>query len=143
MVNPIVVVPLDGTRQACLIVEVAVGVEYIVAIELISIAVECAGSRLGGYQDLAASAAAKSRIVGASLQSKLLNRIHARHVQQREIRTAVVDVRSVHRPVVGLSRERRSPRLMVRVVQAETDFVGQSADHAWLQGNQLLEVTIV
>ena len=82
--EPVVVVPFDRSRDHWCdgFVEVAIGVEYVIAVELIHIAMEGTGPGFGGYQDLSASATTETCVISTSFQCELLNRIDTRHIQQ-------------------------------------------------------------
>src|SRR5580698_6648952 len=103
---------------------------------------KCAGAGPGGYQYLAASAASEAGIVGASLEREFLNSVDAGNVEQRGIRTAVVDVRSVHRPVIGRGARAVDGDRRVAVNPAKARLIAEQVHNARLQRNQLLKVAI-
>src|ERR1700683_547099 len=103
---------------------------------------ERAGAGPGRYQHLAASAASETRVVGASFQRELLDGVDAGNVEERAVGAAVVDVRTVYRPVIG-----RQPRAINgdrrdAVDPAKAGLIAEQVYNARLQRNQLLEVTI-
>ncbi len=99
-------------------------------------------SRLGRDHYLAAATAAVLSVIGAPFECELLDGIDAGHVQQGRIGTAVVDIGSVHCPVVG-SRTRAIDDHGTCICDSEVNNVRKAAYHSGLQGHQLLEITII
>ena len=107
-----------------------------IAHKLVGIAVERAGARFGGYQDLSASGASIAGIIVAALQSKLLDCVHVGRVDNSAVGAGVVDVGAVNGPVVG----RGASSVHRHRCVAGAGFVAHLAHDAGLEGDELLEV---
>src|SRR5271156_518777 len=101
---------------------------------------ERTGARSCGHQNLAASTASEAGVVGASLQRELLDGVDAGNVQERAIRAAVIDVRAVHRPVIGGGSCAVDGDRRVTINPAKPGLIAKQVHNAWLQRHQLLKV---
>ena len=95
-----VVVAQRGNRNVVAVVEIGVGVEHIVAEELVEVPVELVGAGAGDDVDLPAGAAAEFGVVVAALHGELGDGVDAGIGEQREVRAAVHVVRAVDVPGV-------------------------------------------
>src|ERR1700753_4252938 len=103
---------------------------------------ELTGAGAGCHQNLAAATASEAGVVGASFEREFLDSVDAGNVEQRGIRTAVVDVRSVHRPVIGRGARAVDGDRRVAVNIAKPGLIAEQVNNARLQRNQLLKVAI-
>src|ERR1700748_1636317 len=103
---------------------------------------KCAVAGPAGYPYLTAAAPSEAGVVGASLEREFLNSVDAGNVEQCGIRTTVVDVRSVHRPVIGRGARAVYGDRRVAVNPAKAGLIAEQVHNARLQRNQLLKVAI-
>ena len=141
-----IVVAQRWARDAVQLIEVVVGVQVVVAEELISATVQLVGAGPRNHVYLAGSRATVLRGVGVAQRLKFGNRIDAGEREQRQIRAAVHVIGTVDRPVVGtgtLTANRKGNRIGAaqRVGGSEIDLVrGAGKSDARLQAKQLLVI---
>ena len=144
-----VVVAQRGTRSQVAVVEEAVGIEDVVPEKFVQIPVEHACPRPGDDVDLPARASSVFRIVLATNHPELIDRVHARIGQERQVRAAVDIVRAVHRPVVlrgpvSVDGEIDLIRKAGWARNTDIELVrGEAGGNAWREGYELLVVSRV
>src|SRR5205807_9563179 len=84
-----VVVAQPGARATAGIVEKAVGVQDVVAEELVDTTMKAVGSGADNRIDLRRAGAARLRVVHAAKDAKFADGVNAREREQREIGTAI------------------------------------------------------
>ncbi len=97
-----VVVAQLGSRNGWVhgIIEKAVGVEVVVAEELVEAAVNVGGAGAGDHVDLGASGTSGLGVIGAANHAELADGINAGERKQGEVRPAIHVIRPVDLPVV-------------------------------------------
>ena len=141
-----VVVTQRRPGDAVQVVEVVVGVQVVVAEELVRRTMQRICARARNHVDLAGRGASVLRRVGIALGLELRDRIHAGKREQRQIRSAVDIVGTVDGPVVRactLAADGKRDRVCAaqRVGRPKIDLVaGSRIGYAGLQAQQLLVV---